>query len=79
VPLFKVAVTMSEELRPVLDIYQDGTLARLPVGKTFTLRADAHNKTMGGLTAPDQFDLTVVGELEDGTEFHQEIFIDLIG
>lgn len=79
VPLFKVAVAMSEELSPVLDIYQDGTLARLPAGKTFTLRADAHNKTMGGPTAPDQFDLTVVGELEDGTEFHQDIFIDLIG
>lgn len=79
VPLFKVTVDISEELSPVLTIYQDEPLTRLPVGKTFTLRGDAHNKTMGGPTAPDQFDLTVVGELEDGTEFRQDVFIDLIG
>jgi len=79
VPLFKVTFDMAEDLLPVVTIYQDGPLARLPVGKTFTVRADAHNKTMGGPRAPDQFDLTVVGELEDGTEFRQDVFIDLIG
>lgn len=79
VPLFKVTIDMADELSPVVTIYQDEPLARLPVGQTFTMRADAHNKTMGGPRAPDQFDLTVVGELEDGTEFRQDIFTDLIG
>jgi hypothetical protein len=79
VPIHDVTFEMADSLRPVLSIYQDGPLARLPVGKSFTLRADAHNKTIGGPRAPDQFDLTVVGRLEDGSEFRQEIFIDLIG
>ena len=79
VPIHDVTIEMSEQLDPVLTVYQDNPLPRLPVGKSFTLRADAHNKTMGGPHAPDQFDLTVVGRLEDGTEFRQEVFIDLIG
>lgn len=79
VPIFDVAVEVSDGLRPVLTIQQDQPLQRLPVGKTLTLRADAHNKTLGGPRAPDQFDVVVVGRLEDGSEFRQEVYIDRIG
>ena len=79
VPIFEVTIETSKDLDAVVIIYQDAPLARLPVGKSFSLRADAHNKTMGGPRAPDQFDLVVKGRLDDGTEFRQEIFIDLIG
>lgn len=77
-PLFGVRVEVPEGLAAVR-VMQEDPVKRLPVGKTFTVRADAGNKTMGGPQAPDQFDLIVTAELEDGTEFKQEVFIDVNG
>ena len=78
-PLFNVTFGFPDGLEGVT-IYQDGPLKRLPAGKSFTVRADvAGRKTMGGSSVPDQFDILVIAELEDGTPFQEEVFIDLNG
>lgn len=78
-PLFNVTFGFPDGLEGVT-IYQDGPLKRLPAGKSFTVRADAAGrKTLGGSSVPDQFDILVIAELEDGTPFQEEVFIDLNG
>lgn len=56
-------------------IWQNEPVRRLPVGKSFTVQGDNHAHVMGG-NGPNQFDLLVVGRLEDGSEFRQDVYFD---
>jgi predicted nucleotide-binding protein len=71
--VFDVLVELPEGLAGV-KIWQEGPLARLPPGKSFTLRAHAFGN--GG---PDQFDVIIKGRTDDGTEIREEVFIDTVG
>jgi len=76
-PILKAAVEVPKSLEREIQLHQDAPVMKLPPSKSFTVRAWTSNKTMGG-GAPDQFELTVTGRLEDGTLFSQDIFVDTV-
>jgi predicted nucleotide-binding protein len=78
VPLFNVTFEFPDDIEGIT-LYQDNPLKRLPPGKSFTIKGDAGNKTMGGNRPPEQFDIIVLADLEDGTKFREEVFIDVNG
>lgn len=75
VPLFNLQLTVPEPLREYIQLHGDGPVAKLPVGKSFTVRAWTTNKTFQG-GAPNQFELLVTANLEDGTPFEQDVYFD---
>ncbi len=77
VPIFDVRVHVPETLTGV-QIWQEDPVHRLPAGKSFTIRAHNSSHSLGA-PGPQHFDLNVLGRLEDGREFHQEVFIDAEG
>lgn len=78
VPLFDVTLTVPAELSDKIQLHGDGPLAKLPVGKSFTVRAWTANRTMGP-GSPHQFELPLSARLEDGTSFEQEVYFDTLG
>ncbi|WP_431277136.1 TIR domain-containing protein [Leifsonia poae] len=78
VPIYDVKLEVPEALAPHVQLRSDSPVARLPVGKSFTIRAWTTNKTFQG-GAPDQFELRVVGRLEDGEPFEQDVYFDAVG
>ncbi|WP_431796404.1 TIR domain-containing protein [Microbacterium enclense] len=78
VPILNLRVVVPEELTGKVQLFDDDQVARLPVGKTFTARIWTSNRTFGG-GAPNQFELGVVGNLEDGTPFEQDVYVDTVG
>ncbi|MCU1392058.1 MAG: hypothetical protein JWM34_486 [Ilumatobacteraceae bacterium] len=76
VPLFDVMVHVPDSLTEHVRLYQEHSVAKLPSGKSFTVRAWTTGRTMGGIQGPPQFELTVIGHLEDGSEFRQDIYLD---
>jgi hypothetical protein len=75
VPILNVRLVIPEGLKDHVQFFDEAPVAKLPVGKSFTVRAWTSNHTMQG-GAPNQFELTVTGELEDGTPFEQEVYFD---
>ncbi|WP_082460169.1 TIR domain-containing protein [Frigoribacterium sp. Leaf8] len=78
VPLFDVELHVPDELEGHIQLQDSGPLKKLPVGKTFTVRAWTTNKTMGP-SGPAQFELPVSARLEDGTAFLQDVYFDTVG
>ena len=74
VDLFKVRVVVPEGLNDVR-LWGDEERPKLPAHKTFTM--NGHTSAMfmaaGG---PEQFELDVFAELDDGTPFHQSVYVD---
>lgn len=75
-PILNARLVVPEELQGQIRLHGDAPVAKLPVGKSFTVRGWTTNKTLGG-GAPNQFELQVIGELEDGTQFEQEVYFDV--
>lgn len=75
-PILNARLVVPEELQGHIQLHGDGPVAKLPVGKSFTVRGWTTNKTFDG-GAPNQFELQVIGELEDGTLFEQEVYFDV--
>lgn len=75
VPLFNAQLVVPDDLKPHIQLHGDEPVAKLPVGKSFTVRAWSTNKTFQG-GAPNQFELLVTANLEDGTPFEQEVYFD---
>lgn len=75
VPIFNVRLLVPEDLKGHIQLHGDDPVAKLPAGKSFTVRGWTANKTFGG-GAPSQFELKVVGSLEDGTAFEQDVYFD---
>ncbi|MEA5457315.1 nucleotide-binding protein [Sinomonas sp. JGH33] len=79
VPIHDVQLEVPEELSDRIQLHgHDEPVAKLPVGKSFTVRAWTTNRTLGG-NAPNQFELRVVGRLEGGEPFEQDIYLDAVG
>jgi len=78
VPIFDVELVVPDLLDGQIQLHADAPVAKLPVGKSFTVRAWTTNKTMGG-GAPDQFELQVSGRLEEGEPFVQDVYFDSVG
>lgn len=74
VPILEVEVVVPEGLSGVT-IWQDAKVSRLPPGKSFTLRGDNNRRSFGG-HGPAQFELAVQGQLEDGSDFKQDVYFD---
>ncbi|MEB0288497.1 nucleotide-binding protein [Cryobacterium sp. 10S3] len=77
-PLFSPTVVVPAALADHVQLWQDDSIPKLPVGKTLTIRAFTSNRGLGG-SAPNQFELIVAANLEDGTPFEQEIYLDTVG
>lgn len=74
VPILNVQLVVPPGLDGVT-IWQEAPVKRLPVGKSFTTRGDNNSHALGS-GGPLQFELLVVGQLEDGTDFSQEVYFD---
>lgn len=74
VDLFKVRVTIPEAAKDV-QLWGDEERPKLPAYKTFTMQGHTSAMYMGG-AGPEQFELDVDAELEDGTPFHQSVYVD---
>ena len=72
--LFKVRVSIPAGVEGVR-LWDDGERAKLPAYKTFTMNGHTSAMFMGG-QGPEQFELDVNAELEDGTPFHQSVYVD---
>jgi hypothetical protein len=77
VPLFNARLSVPDSLRGHIQLHDDDPVAKLPVGKSFTVRAWTSNHTLGG-GAPNQFELLVTATLEDGTPFEQDVYFDAV-
>lgn len=75
VPIFEIKLVVPDELNAHIRLHDDEAVTKLPVGKSFTVRAWTTNKTFQG-GAPNQFELLAVGKLEDGAPFEQEVYFD---
>jgi predicted nucleotide-binding protein len=71
--LFDLQIVVPEDVD--VRIRDSGPVRKLPVGKSFTVMGDNHAHVMGRETVK-HFELLVVGRLEDGTEFKQEVYFD---
>lgn len=78
VPLFDLRVVVPEELASHVSVHDAEPVAKLPVGKTYTVLAWTTNKTFQG-GAPRQFELRVTANLDDGTPFEQNVYFDTLG
>lgn len=74
VDLFKVRVVVPEDVQGV-QLWDDQERAKVPAYKTFTMSGHTSAMFMGG-DGPEQFELDVFAELEDGTSFHQSVYVD---
>lgn len=75
VDLFDVALRVPDDLSGRVQLHDSEPVRKLPVGKTFTVRAWTTNRMMGP-GGPHQFELTVTGRLADGTPFEQDVYFD---
>lgn len=78
VALFNVDLNVPEDLSEHIQLHGDGPVAKLPVGKSFTVPAWTSHRTMGR-RGPAQFELPVTATLEDGTPFEQDVYFDITG
>lgn len=76
VELYGVAVEIPDDVVGV-QLWQEVPVKRLPAGKSFSLRG--HTGRSFGSVGAEQFELTVVARLEDGTEFRQNVWLDATG
>jgi hypothetical protein len=77
VPIFDLRLVVPEGLKPHIQLHGDELVAKLPVGKSFTVFAWTSHHTLGG-GGPNQFELDVVGRLEDNTPFTQQVYFDAL-
>ena len=68
-------LAVPEALREHIRLLDDEPVAKLPVGKSFTVRGWTTNHTLQG-GAPNQFELLVTATLDDGTLFEQDVYFD---
>lgn len=78
VPIYDIRLEVPDELTNKIDLHDNDGVAKLPVGKSFTVSAWTANRTMGG-RAPKQFELRAVGRLDDGNPFEQDVYFDSAG
>jgi len=78
VPIFEAQLVVPTELAEHIRLFDAGTVAKLPIGKSFMVNGWTTNSTMQG-GAPNQFELKVVGKLDDGSLFEQEVYFDIGG
>lgn len=74
VDLFKIRVVIPDGLADV-ELWGDEERPKLPAYKTFTMNGNTSAGTFGG-GGPEQFELDVFAELEDGSPFHQSVYVD---
>lgn len=75
IELYEVRVEIPEDLVGV-QLWDDTVpVKKLPPFKTFSINA-ATNARFFNASGPDQFELDVVAQLEDGTPFRQSVYID---
>lgn len=77
VSICDVRLIVPEELEQYIRIFDTRPVEKLPVGKSFTVRAWRANKTLDG-GGPNQFELLAVGHLEDGRPFEQHVYFDAV-
>jgi hypothetical protein len=75
VALFEVMLVVPDELEGQIQLMDAQMVAKLPVGKSFSVKAWTTNHTFQG-GAPNQFELLVTAKLEDGTPFEQDVYFD---
>lgn len=75
VPIFDVQLQVPEELGNQIQLHDNEVVAKLPVGKSFTVRGWTTNRTYAG-RAPHQFELRAIGRLDDGMPFEQDVYFD---
>ena len=72
--LFKVRVVIPDGLEGI-QLWDDDERTKLPAHKTFTMNGHTSAMFMNS-SGPEQFELDVFAELEDGTPFHQAVYVD---
>ncbi|BAS15630.1 hypothetical protein AHiyo8_39330 [Arthrobacter sp. Hiyo8] len=75
VPIYDVQLQVPEDLGNQIQLHDNEVVAKLPVGKSFTVRGWTTNRTFGG-GAPNQFELRATGRLDDGEPFEQDVYFD---
>ncbi|MBD9698446.1 nucleotide-binding protein [Flavimobilis sp. GY10621] len=75
-PIFDARLCVPEDLAGV-QLWQDDAVAKLPPGKSFTVRGDNGQNNLGG-RGPTTFELVVTGRLEDGRDFCQDVYFDAL-
>lgn len=78
VDLFEVTVEIPTALEGVQLWDNDKPVKKLPAFKTFSINGIARIRALGA-TGPEQFELDVLAELEDGTPFRQSVYVDASG
>ena len=75
VDLFNVTVEIPTGLEGIHLWDNDKPVKKLPAFKTFSINGSARIRAFGA-TGPEQFELDVFAELEDGTLFRQSVYVD---
>lgn len=78
VPIYDVQLQVPEDFARQIQLPDNETVAKLPVGKSFTVCGWTTNKTYGG-QAPKQFELRPSRRFDDGETFEQDVYFDAAG
>ena len=77
-PIYDLRLEVPEEIARHIELHGNEPVAKLPVGKSYTVRGWTTNKTFGG-GAPNQFELRAIGRLDGGETFEQDVYFDAAG